>query len=224
MRATQRVAEVTWTGSGGGERGGGEWRETVFRILSKASSIFQAWLCESGRGRGQRSAPLSAAAVWILNDGGEARRSKQGGEARKAEERFRQVGWRCLHRDRKNLEVSIETVLTSTLSRLSLSKWHYQIFCILFQSTDFSRHSNAENGNLSATTTILFYIQVPNLLYNIINPNKKKIFLKIYFRSVIVYWVSITDRKRALISRRRNKDYKNIFLWTRKECNFIASI
>lgn len=41
----------------------GERRGTVFRILSKASSIFQAWLCESARGRGHRSAPLSAAAV-----------------------------------------------------------------------------------------------------------------------------------------------------------------
>lgn len=68
MRATQRVAEVTWTGKmeeeeveerteKTGRRG------TVFRILSKASSIFQAWLCESDRGRGRRSASLSAAAV-----------------------------------------------------------------------------------------------------------------------------------------------------------------
>lgn len=56
------------TGNGGGggeerEEGDGvdleaeERRGTVFRILSKASFIFQAWLCESGRSRGRRSVP-----------------------------------------------------------------------------------------------------------------------------------------------------------------------
>jgi len=55
----------------------GERRGTVFRILSNASSIFQAWLCENGRGRERRSASLSVAMVWILNEG-EARRGKQG--------------------------------------------------------------------------------------------------------------------------------------------------
>lgn len=103
MRATQRVAEVTWTGNGGGEEDvveirGRERRGTVFRILSKASSIFQAWFCESGCGRGHRSAPLSAAPVWILNDEGEARRGEWArSEVRKAKESLRGDSDGCCH-------------------------------------------------------------------------------------------------------------------------------
>lgn len=160
-------------GDGDGPEGGGdERRETIFRILSKASSIFQAWLCESGRGRGHRSAPLSAAAVWILNDGGEARRSKERSR-RKAEERLGWRGWRwassSLIAIEKNLEISFETISRS----MALSDLLYFILrCRLLDV------KIAEKEKAIYSQQVQLHFVYEYRIYNIINSDERRYFWK----------------------------------------------